>query len=147
MLLVNGFNGLGLKALCSIFSLFGDIYKNFIFVTIGIIDVGVFKGIEEIEGLQKHVKDDVNRYVDFIKDYGYYAEGFTSVGTDVVEEVEKLSPQIVQKFPNAVFFGGQIVFPHDYILAKWLHNFTVFSSQEKLYMKGIPFIILPIKVE
>ena len=147
VLLVNGFNGLGLQALCNIFGLFGDIYKNYIFVTIGVIDAGVFKGIEEIEGLQQHVKDDVNRYVDFIKDYGYYAEGFTSVGTDVVEEVEKLSSQIMQKFPNAVFFGGQLVFPHDYMLAKWLHNFTVFSSQEKLYTKGIPFIILPIKVE
>jgi amino acid transporter len=147
VLLVNGFNGLGIQTLRSIFSLFGGIYKNFIFVTIGIIDVGVFKGIEEIEGLQKHVRDDVNRYVDFINDYGYYAEGFTAVGTDVVEEVEKLSPHILKKFPNSVFFGGQIVFPHGYILAKWLHNFTVFTSQEKLYMKGIPFIIIPVKVE
>ena len=147
VLLVNGFNGLGLQALCSIFRLFGDIYKNFIFVQIGVIDAGVFKGIEEIEALQNHVKGDVNRYVSFIKEYGYHGEFYTSIGTDVVEEIEKLSPQIIQKFPNAVFFGGQLVFPTGYILAKWLHNFTVFSSQEKLYTKGIPFIILPVKVE
>lgn len=147
VLLVNGFNGLGLQALCSIFKLFGNIYKNYVFVQIGVIDAGVFKGIEEIEGLQKHVKEDVNRYVNFIKQYGYHGECYTSVGTDVVEEVEKLSPQILQKFPNAVFFGGQLVFPNGYMLARWLHNFTVFSSQEKLYMKGIPFIILPVKVE
>jgi hypothetical protein len=147
VLLVNGFNGLGLQALCSIFKLFSGIYKNYVFVQIGVIDVGVFKGIEEIEALQKHVKDDVNRYVSFIKQYGYHGEYYTSIGTDVVEEVEKLSTQIVQKFPNAVFFGGQIVFPHGYILAKWLHNFTVFSSQEKLYLKGIPFIIIPVKVD
>lgn len=147
VLLVNGFNGLGIQAICSIFKLFGGIYKNFVFVQIGVIDVGVFKGIEEIEALQKHVKDDVNRYVGFIKEYGYHGEFYTSIGTDIVEEVEKLSPQILQKFPNAVFFGGQIVFPHSYILAKWLHNFTVFSSQEKLYTKGIPFIILPVRVE
>jgi K+ transporter len=147
VLLVNGFNGLGISAICSIFKLFGNIYKNYVFIQIGVIDVGVFKGIEEIESLQKHVKDEVNRYVRFIKQYGYHGEFYTSVGTDVVEEIEKLSPQIMQKFPNAVFFGGQIVFPHGYILAKWLHNFTVFSSQEKLYLKGIPFIILPVKVE
>jgi amino acid transporter len=146
VLLVNGFNGLGLRSLSSIFKLFGTTYKNYIFVTIGVIDVGVFKGIEEIEALKSHVEKDANRYVDFIKGYGYHGEFYTSIGTDVVEEVEKLSPQIMQKFPNAVFFGGQLVFPHDYILAKWLHNFTVFSSQEKLYTKGIPFIILPIVI-
>jgi amino acid transporter len=147
VLLVNGFNGLGLHALCSIFKLFGDIYKNYVFIQIGVIDAGVFKGIEEIEGLQKHVKEDVNHYVNFIKEYGYCSECYTSIGTDVVEEIEKLSPQILQKFPNAVFFGGQIVFPNGSILARWLHNFTVFTSQKKLYMKGIPFIILPVKVE
>jgi amino acid transporter len=147
VLLVNGFNGLGLQALCTIFKLFGNIYKNYVFVQIGVIDAGVFKGIEEIDGLQKHVKEDVNRYVSFIKQYGYYSEYYTSIGTDVVEEVEKLSPQILQRFPNAVFFGGQIVFPNGSILARWLHNFTVFTSQKKLYMKGIPFIILPVKVE
>lgn len=147
ILLVNGFNGLGIQALCSIFKLFGKIYENFIFVQIGVIDAGVFKGIEEIEGLQRHVKEEVNRYVNLIEQYGYHSECYTSIGTDVVEEIDKLSPQILQKFPNAVFFGGQIVFPNGSILARWLHNFTVFSSQKKLYMKGIPFIILPVKVE
>ncbi len=147
VLLVNGFNGLGLQALCSIFKLFGGIYQNFVFVQIGIIDAGIFKGIEEIEALQKHVKYEVNRYVNFMKKYNYYGEYYTSIGTDVVEEVEKLSPKILEKFPNAVFFGGQIVFPNGSILARFLHNFTVFASQKKLYMKGIPFIILPVKVE
>jgi len=146
VLLVNGFNGLGVRALCSIFKLFGNIYKNYVFVQIGVIDAGVFKGIEEIESLQKDVQEGVNKYIDFIEKYGYYAEGLTSIGTDVVDEIEKMAPQILQKFPNAVFFGGQIVFPNGSILARWLHNFTVFSSQKKLYTKGIPFIILPIGI-
>lgn len=146
VLLVNGFNGLGLHALCSIFKLFGNIYKNYIFVSVGVIDAGIFKGIEEIESLQKDVQEGVSKYIDFIEKYGYHAEGITSIGTDVVDEIEKMAPQILEKFPNAVFFGGQIVFPNGSILARWLHNFTVFSSQKKLYMKGIPFIILPIGI-
>src|SRR5665647_3567849 len=32
---------------------------------------------------------------------------------------------------NAVFFGGQIVFPNDSIFTRWLHNYTVFASQRK----------------
>jgi hypothetical protein len=143
---VNGFNGLGLQALSSIFRLFGGIYKNFIFVHIGVIDAGVFKGAEEIESLQTQVKDEISRYVTFIQQHGYYGEGFTSIGTDVVDEIVKMAPRILERFPNAVFFGGQIVFPNGSWLSRWLHNYTVFASQKELYSQGIPFIILPIKV-
>lgn len=146
VLLVNGFNGLGIRALSNIFKLFGDIYKNFVFVQIGVIDAGIFKGIEEIKGLQIDVNKNADKYVRLISSYGYYAESFTSIGTDVVDEVTKLAPDILKKFPNVVFFGGQIVFPNDSILARWLHNYTVFSAQRRLYADGIPFVVLPIKV-
>lgn len=145
-LLVNGFNGLGIRALSNIFKLFGGIYKNFVFVQVGVIDAGIFKGTEEIENLQAQTKNDVKGYVDLIQSHGYHAESFTAIGTDVVDEVTKLAPDILKKFPNTVFFGGQIVFPNGSLLARWLHNYTVFSSQKKLYSDGIPFIILPIKV-
>ncbi len=146
VLLVNGFNGLGIRALSSIFKLFGGIYKNFVFVQIGVIDAGVFKGVEEIANLEVQVKNEVNKYVDLIRSYGYHAESYISIGTDVVDEVSKMAPNILKSFPNAVFFGGQIVFPNGSLLARWLHNYTVFASQRKLYSDGIPFIILPIKV-
>ncbi len=146
VLLVNGFNGLGIHALSTIFKLFGGIYKNFVFVQIGVIDAGVFKGVEEIKGLQDQVSKDADEYVRLISSYGYYAESFTSIGTDVVDEVTKLAPEILKKFPNAVFFGGQIVFPNDSVLTRWLHNYTVFASQRRLYADCIPFVVLPIKV-
>ncbi len=146
VLLVNGFNGLGMQALSTIFKLFGGMYKNFVFVQIGVIDAGVFKGAEEIQGLQTQVSKDADKYVKLLSSRGYYAEGFTSVGTDVVAEVTKLAPDILKKFPNAVFFGGQIVFPNDSAITRWLHNYTVFASQRKLYAEGIPFVVLPIKV-
>ena len=53
----------------------------------------------------------------------------------------------MNKFPNAVFFGGQIVFPNESIFSRWLHNYTVFASQKKLYAQCIPFVVLPISVE
>ncbi len=146
VLLVNGFNGLGMQALSTIFKLFGGMYKNFVFVQIGVIDAGVFKGEEEIKELQTQVSKDVDKYVKLMSSHGYHAEGFTAVGTDVVEEITKLAPEILTKFPNAVFFGGQIVLPNDSMLTRWLHNYTVFASQRKLYADGIPFVVLPIKV-
>jgi hypothetical protein len=79
-------------------------------------------------------------------EHGYYAEAFTSVGTDVVEQINSLVPSINSKYSNVVFFGGQIVFPEESFMTRWLHNYIVFSVQKKFYRQGIPFVILPIRV-
>jgi hypothetical protein len=143
---VNGFNGLGLHTLLSIIRLFGSEFKNFVFIQIGIIDAGNFKGSDEMEHLNRHTREELDRYIAFLKKNGYYAEGFTSIGTDVVDEVYKLTPEIGKRFPNAIYFGGQLVFPEDTFLTRWLHNYTVFAIQRKFYQQGIPFVILPIRV-
>ncbi|OGX33252.1 MAG: amino acid transporter, partial [Omnitrophica WOR_2 bacterium RIFCSPLOWO2_02_FULL_50_19] len=67
VLLVNGFNGMGLHTLFNIFRLFGDSFKNFVFVQIGVIDAGNFKGAEELERLEAHAKSEIERYADFVK--------------------------------------------------------------------------------
>ena len=145
-ILVSGFNGLGLHTLFSVFRLFGDSYKNYVFVEIGSIDAGNFKGADEIEHLGNFVRNETSKYVDYMKEHGYYAEAYFSLGTDVVEEVNKLVPTITEKFPNIVFFGGQLVFIKESLMDRWLHNYTVFAIQRNLYVQGIPFVILPVKV-
>ncbi|NTW69332.1 MAG: APC family permease [Chlorobiaceae bacterium] len=145
-ILVNGFNGLGLHTLFSVFRLFGNSYKNYVFVEIGSIDAGNFKGADEIDHLGSFVRNETNKYMDYMKAHGYYSEAFYSIGTDVVEEVNKLVPAITEKFPDIVFFGGQLVFSKESLMDRWLHNYTVFAIQRNLYVHGIPFVILPIKV-
>ena len=146
VLLVNGFNGMGLHTLFNVFRLFGDTFKNFVFVQIGVIDAGNFKGAAELDKLQAQAKSEIDRYVKFVQQHGYHAEGLFSIGTDVVEEASKLGPKIVEKYPQSVFFGGQIVFPKETFLTRLLHNYTVFSMQRKFYHEGIPVVILPIRV-
>jgi len=146
VLFVNGFNGLGLHTLFNIVRLFGGTFKNFVFVQVGVIDAGNFKGAEEVERLNAWVKNEVDRYVEYMREFGYYGEGYYAVGIDVVEEVIKLAPKILERFPQAVFFGGQLVFPEDTFLTRLLHNNIVFAVQRKFYHNGIPFVILPIRV-
>jgi amino acid transporter len=146
VLLVNGFNGLGLHTLFSIIRLFKGFYKNYVFVQVGVIDAGNFKGAEEVEKLQGHIRKESNRYVEFMKRNGYYAESFTSIGNDIVEQVSDIAPKIQERFPQSVFFGGQLVFPKDTIFSRWLHNYIAFSIQRRFYRMGIPFVILPIRV-
>ena len=144
--LISGFNGLGLHTLFSIFRLFGHTYKNFIFIQVGSVDAGNFKGIQEIENLDNYIKSDVDKYVHYMNEHGYFAEAFTGVGTDVVEEIESIVPKINLKYPNIIYFGGQLVFPEESFLTHWLHNYIVFAVQKKFYRQGIPMVILPIRI-
>lgn len=146
VLLVNGFGGLGLHTLFTLFRLYGDVFKNFVFVQVGVVDAGVFKGSAEIERLKAHVQHELDRYVEFMKRHGYYAEGMSGIGVDVIEEVAAMAPKIFERFPQVMFFGGQLVFPQDSFLTRALHNYTAFALQRRLYRQGVAVGILPIRV-
>lgn len=143
---VNGFNGLGMHTALSVIRLFGGTFRNFIFAQIGVVDTGNFKGTDEVDKLQAYITGEVNSYVDFFKENGYYAEGYTSIGTEVVEEANKIVPQIRDKYSDPIFFGGQLVFKEDTFMNSFLHNYIVFQMQQSFYHQGITFVILPIRV-
>ena len=146
VLLVNGFNGLGLHTLLGIMRMFPGVFRNFIFVQVGVVDAGNFKGAAEIENCRRHAETELQRYVNYMRQHGYYAEGIAAMGTDLVAEVAELSPELFKRFPHAVFFGGQLVFPDESFVTRWLHNYAVFALQRKFYQQGFPFLILPIRV-
>ena len=147
VVLVNGFNGLGLHTLLSIIKLFSGTFKNYVFIQIGAIDAGNFKGVAELSKLEKHVKNSCQQYVRFMTDNGYHAEAYTAVGIDVIDEIEKISLEIKNKFPNSVFYAGQLVFFKETFSTRLLHNQVVFAVQKRLYRQGIPFLVLPIKLD
>jgi hypothetical protein len=146
VILVNNFNGLGLHSVFNVIRLFGGLFKNFVFVQVGVVDAGNFKGVQEVEALGKHIQEEVQKYVDFMHRNGYWAEGVTAVGTDVVNEVARQAPIILDKHPGAIFFGGQLVFPRESMLNLMFHNYVVFSIQRSFYRQGIPLVLLPIRV-
>ena len=144
--LVNGFNGLGLHTLLAVIRMFPKVYQNFIFVQVGVLDAGNFKGAAEVENLREHSRREVDRYVTYMRQRGFYAEAVTALGTDIVAEAAKLSDTVAERFPNAQFFAGQLVFKDESLLTRWLHNHTVFELQRRLYQAGRPMLILPIQV-
>jgi amino acid transporter len=146
VLLVNGFNGLGLHTLLAIVRMFPKVYKNFIFVQVGVLDAGNFKGAAEVENLREYSQKEVNRYVAYMGKRGYYTEAHLALGTDIVDEAAKLCDVIAGKFPQAQFFAGQLVFRDESMVTRWLHNHTVFELQRRLYQNGRPMLILPIQV-
>ena len=144
--LVNGFNGLGLHTLLAVIRMFPRVYQNFVFLQVGVVDAGSFKGAAEMENLREHSRREVERYVSFMRQQGFYAEGLFTIGTDVADEAAGLCEQVAQKFSQAQFFAGQLVFKDENLLTRWLHNHTVFELQRRLYQNGRAMLILPIQV-
>ncbi len=146
MLLVSGFNGLGLHTLFNILRIFRRHFTNFVFIQVGVVDAGKFKGAQEIEHLGASVAADVQRYVDYMRGNGFYAESIYTVGTDVVSEVTTLAKEVVGQYPHAVVFTGQLIFPGDTIATRVLHNYMSFAIQRRLYYESIPVLVLPIRM-
>ena len=146
VVLVNGFNGLGLHTLFAVLRMFPGVFRNFVFVQVGVVDAGNFKGADEVENLKRHIQSGNQRYVDYLQSRGLSAEAVAAVGIDVVQKASELAPTILQRFPNAIFFGGQLVFRHETFFTRFLHNYAVFSLQRRFYQQGLPLLILPIRV-
>ncbi len=146
ILLVSGYNGLGLHTFLNVIRQFGGVYRNFAFIEVGVVDAGTFKGAQELDALKKRVGEDLEKYMKLARNHGLYAEGFSSFGTDVVGEISKLSPGIIDRFPNSTFFGGQLVFPDPGIFTQMLHNYTIFAVQRYFYNQGISIMLMPVRV-
>jgi amino acid transporter len=147
IIFVSGFNGLGVHTLLSVIRLFGKEIKNYVFVQIGVVDAAVFRGAAELARLKTGMAKDLDRYVTVMKERGYHAEAHWAVGTDVVHEILDLAPVLRDRFPRAIFFGGQIVFEKETLVTRFLHNYVVFTLQRQLYRMGLPFVIMPIRLD
>jgi len=147
VILVGGYNGLGLHTWGNVIRYFGGTFKNFVFVQVGVVDAGNFKGVEEIDKLRAWIDSQLSQYVELAHGEGFYAETVSSIGTDAVDGIAAIADQVRSRYPNAVFFGGQMVFQRDDLFDRLLHNYTTFAVQKRFYRQGIPFLIMPARVE
>jgi amino acid transporter len=146
VILVGGYNGMGLHTLFNVVRLFGKGVRNFFFIQAGIIDAERFKGKAELDKLEAHIKESLDKYVSYVRGEGLYARGFPLIGTDVVEEICGLAGEVFAEHPNSIFFGGRIVFKEETFLSRLLYNYVTFAVQRRLHQLGIPFVIVPVPV-
>ena len=146
VMLVSGFSGLGIHTVLAVQNLFPRQYKNYVFVSVGVIDSSHFKGATEIEALKAQTISDLQRYVDFAHRLGFRADMRYAIGTEAVEQVVTLCDEIRKEFPRAIFYLGQLVFESDRFYYRLLHNETAFAIQRRLQFAGLQAIVLPIRV-
>jgi amino acid transporter len=145
VILVSRFSGLGVHSILSTLRFFPGLYKQFIFVSIAVVDSGHFKGREEIEALHRQTEQDVQQYVELTRRLGFPAEGVTDIGTEVVEEATQLCERIAKKYPKATIISGKLVFRQEHFFNRILHNETPTLIQRRLQWLGVPMVVLPVR--
>ncbi len=146
VVLVSGFSGVGIHVLLNIHRLFAFRFKQYVFLSVGTIDTGHFKGASEIEELKKATENEVERYVKLARSYGLKTEGRFSAAIDYLDEMEKMCLQIRQDYSNSVFFAARLLFWRDTLWNRLLHNETALSIQRRLLFHGIQMMILPVRL-
>ncbi len=146
ILMVSGYGGLGVHALLSIQRLFPGYYRNIVFLSVGVVDSGHFKGRDEVDSLIASTEAGLRRYVDFAHRLGLAAESRYRIGTDVVLDAEQLCQEVRREFPKGVVFLGKLVFAQEKFYYRFLHNDTAFAIQRRLQFSGLPTIVLPIRM-
>jgi hypothetical protein len=131
--------------LLSILRYFPGLYKQFIFVSVAVVDSGTFKGKEEIEALQSHTEEDLNKYVELARRLGFAADSVWEVGTEVVSGAAELCEQVAKLYPKATIFTGKLVFRRERFFHGFLHNETSKIIQRRLQWVGVPMVVLPIR--
>jgi amino acid transporter len=146
VILVGGYSGLGVHTLLNSVRFVPNHFKNMIFISVGVVDSGNFKGAEEVESLRAHTERALERYVDLARRLGFPSRAYMAIGTDVVDELEQLCRTVHRDFPKAVVFAGQLVFQRETWYGSLLHNQTAYSLQRRLQWDGINMVILPTRV-
>ena len=140
------FDGIGVHTLLNIQRLFPNHFHNIVFISVGVIDTGQFKGHAEIESLKRKKEEDLKSFVDFATCLGWYAEYRYELGVDLIDELEQTCNLVAKEFPRTVFFSGKLVFEQESVFTRLLHNHTPYTLQQKLQFAGRDMMILPIRV-
>jgi len=145
-ILVGSYGGLGIHTVLNAFRAFPGHFKNLVFLSVAVVDSGEFKGEGAIEGLKDRTEEMLQQYLDLARGLKIPATKRYAIGTDAVDEAERLCLEVAKEFPHTTFFAGKIIFRRENWYQPILHNETAAAVQKRLQWKGRTMVILPARV-
>jgi hypothetical protein len=146
VVLVGSYGGLGIHTVLNAFRAFPGHFRNVVFVSIGVIDSGGFKGEETFDALRERTEETLGRYLQLASGLGLPAAYRYALGTDAVEEADQLCRRIAEEFHGCMFFAGKVIFHRERWYQRILHNETAYLIQKRLQWAGLTMVILPAKL-
>ena len=146
VILVGKSQGVAMHTLLNVIRMFPRHFKNFVFLSAGVVDVSSFAGEEELKKMREQVNTSLQYFVDYCHQYGIAAEAYAVFGTDTVDELTRVAEKISKKYSNCIFFASKLIFDRDNLITRFLHNETALTMQRNLHLKGKELVILPMKI-
>jgi amino acid transporter len=146
VLMVKEYGGFGIHSFLSIQRLFPNHFKNMIFISVVNVDASNLKGQNELDELMAVQHKHLEQYVNLANQFGFGADYRLATGTDVIEEMEKLSTSVAKEFPRSIFFAGKLVFEREKWYQRILHNETAYAIQRRLQFGAMNCMVLPVRV-
>lgn len=146
VLLVNDSQSSAMHTLLWIMRLFPGVYRNFIFVSVGEVDSEHFIQEDKFTSRREIIKQILKKITRYCHNKGYGSEYYIDYSTDVVDKLTELCIQVMDKYPNAVFFSSKLIFENENLVTAILHNQTSYMMQRRLHALGRNMIVMPMKV-
>jgi amino acid transporter len=146
VMLVSSFGGLGIHQLLDSQRLFPGQFRQFLFVSVAVVDSATTKGVEEVDRVAAETEQALQRYVETARVLGLPAGYRTAVGTEAITALEELCAQIAREYRRAIFFTSRLVFEEERWYQRFLHNETAYEIQRRLQFLGLNTIIVPVRV-
>jgi hypothetical protein len=144
--LVESYGGVGIHTVLNVFRAFPHHFKGLVFLSVGVVDSGEFKGEHAIEQLRARTAEMLARYRELAAELKIPATIRFRLGTEVVSTAEELCLEVAREFPRAMFFAGKLIFQRPKWWHRLLHNETAQAIQERLQWAGRTMVTLPIRV-
>ena len=146
VLTVSSFSGYGLHHLLAIQRLLPGYFKNFIFVSVGVLDSGNFKGGEAVGRLEAQMRAHLADYVAWSRQHGLEADSRFRLGTETIDTLEEAIIELSREFPRMIVFTGKLIFREQRWYQSILHNETASALQRRLQFNGVQVVVLPVRV-
>ena len=108
------------------------------------MDSESFGSEQSLRTLQYETRATLDGLVNYAQFHGKGSRWYDAYGADRLVELERLTLEVRQEFPNSVFFTNRLVFENEHWWTKWLHSETPLAMQRVLNLHGLELVILPV---
>ncbi len=145
--LIGESTGQGMHTLLWVQRMFPGHFKNFIFLSAGVVDVGSYGSDASLAHMRGKLEKRLQYFVDFSNEHGFAAASRVSYGNDPVRQLSELAKKASEEFPNTVFFSATLISKQDNWFHRKLHSDVPALLQRNLHLMGLQMVILPVKLE
>ena len=147
VLLVNAYSGLGIHTLLILLKTFPGQFKQVYFASVGVLDSGNFKGVDEVTRLARRPPADARQIHPARPDARPRSRRRIHPRHRPGGRIRaSLRAHMRQKFPKSVFFAGKLLFEAEKWYYPLLHNETAYAITRRLQLQGIPMVVMPIRI-